>query len=292
MSTLEKSIESKEKRFVAFTSVIAAILLTLMKLIVGLMTGSLGILSEALHSGLDLIAAIMTLFAVRISDKPADHDHNFGHGKIENISALGETLLLLITCVWIIYEAVHRLMTGEVEIIVTYWSYAVIIISIIIDFSRSRALMKAAKKYNSHALEADALHFSTDILSSFVVLLGLVAVQFNFHAADAIAALFVALIVIYISYKMGKKSVDVLTDKAPLETVKLVNEILAKVDGVIQYHDLKIKSMGPSTFIAATIHVDPHLTIQEAHTIAENAEAHIKAQIKNCTIHIHEEPDE
>lgn len=159
----------KEKKKVALLSVFAAIFLTGFKLVVGVLTGSLGILSEALHSGLDLIAAVITYFSVRISDKPADKEHNYGHGKIENFSALIETILLVITCVWIIYEAVGRLISGKTQIEVTVWSYIVVISSIIIDISRSRALSKVAKKYNSQALEADALHFSTDIWSSAVV---------------------------------------------------------------------------------------------------------------------------
>ena len=156
MSTTQ---ESKEKRSIALTSVLAAIFLTGFKLVVGLITGSLGILSEALHSALDLVAAAITFFAVRHSDKPADEDHNYGHGKIENYSALIETLLLVITCIWIIYEAVHRLTTGKMVIDVTVWSFIVIVTSIIVDISRSRALYRVAKKHDSQALEADALHF-------------------------------------------------------------------------------------------------------------------------------------
>ncbi len=187
-----------KKTTVALSSVVAAVFLTASKAIIGVATGSLGILAEALHSGLDLLAAIVTYFSVRVSDKPADRDHHFGHGKIENLSALFETVLLLITCVWIIYEGVQRLQSGKVHIEVTYWSYIVVIASIIIDYTRSRALMKAAKKHNSQALEADALHFSTDIWSSAVVLLGLVCAQFGIHSADSYAALIVAAIVIYV----------------------------------------------------------------------------------------------
>jgi len=163
-----------EKTKVAGLSVFAAIFLTGFKLAVGLVTGSLGILSEALHSGLDLIAAVITYFSVRVSDTPADKRHNYGHGKIENFSAFIETILLLITCSWIVYEASNRLISGNTDIEVSIWSYIVISASIVIDITRSRALYRVAKKYNSQALEADALHFSTDIWSSSVVLVGLV----------------------------------------------------------------------------------------------------------------------
>ena len=162
----------KEKKTVAISSIVAAVFLTGFKFIVGVITGSLGLLSEALHSCLDLVAAVVTFFSVRFSDKPADKQHNFGHGKMENMSALIQTVLLLVTCGWIIYEAIHRLLTKEVEIEVTIWSYLVVIISIIVDISRSRVLYRVAKKHNSQALEADALHFSSDIGSSSAVFIG------------------------------------------------------------------------------------------------------------------------
>jgi len=168
-----------EKRSAALSSVIAAVGLTGFKLIVGLSTGSLGILAEAAHSGLDLMAAVMTFLAVRISGRPADRNHLYGHGKVENLSALFETLLLLITCFWIIYEATHRLLYHSADLKVNYWSFTVMIISILVDVSRSRMLYRAAKKYNSQALEADALHFSTDIWSSGVVILGLSLVKLS-----------------------------------------------------------------------------------------------------------------
>ena len=183
-----KDAALKEKKDAALLSVVAAIILTGFKLVVGLLTNSLGIISEALHSGLDLVAAVITYFSVRVSDRPADKKHNYGHGKIENFSALMETLLLLITCTWIIYEAINRLVSNEIDIKISIWSYIVVITSIIIDVNRSRMLYRVAKKHNSQALEADALHFSTDIWSSSVVLLGLICANFGFFAADAIAA--------------------------------------------------------------------------------------------------------
>ncbi|MGZ3604595.1 MAG: cation diffusion facilitator family transporter, partial [Thermodesulfobacteriota bacterium] len=188
---------AREKRSAAITSVIAAVGLTGFKIIVGLTTGSLGILAEAAHSGLDLMATVMTFLAIRISGKPADRNHLYGHGKVENLSALFETLLLLVTCVWIIYEATHRLLHHSAHLEVNYWSFTVMITSIVVDISRSRVLYRAARKYNSQALEADALHFSTDIWSSAVVILGLIAVKISewvpnlalLRQADSIAAI-------------------------------------------------------------------------------------------------------
>src|ERR1700739_105505 len=165
-----------EKRTVAGNSVFAAIAITLLKIIVGITTGSLGVLSEAAHSGLDLIPAIITFFSVRVSDKPADADHQYGHGKVENFSAFIETGLLLLTCVWIIYEAIKRLFFRSVKIEPNVWAFVVMLVSIGVDVWRSKALGKIAEKYDSQALEADALHFSTDVWSSSVVILGLLLV--------------------------------------------------------------------------------------------------------------------
>ena len=186
----------KDKTTAALSSVIAAVGLTSFKIIVGILMNSLGILAEAAHSALDLVAALMTLFAVRMADKPADKEHPFGHGKIENISALFETILLLATLAWIINEAVQRLFFKQAEVEISIWSFIVMGTSIIIDYTRSRILYRAAKKYNSQALEADALHFSTDIWSSTAVILGLIGVTIArsipglnwMSEADAIAA--------------------------------------------------------------------------------------------------------
>ncbi len=281
-----------EKKRVAFVSVLAAVFLTGFKLFIGLITGSLGILSEALHSGLDLIAALITFFSVRVSDKPADHDHHYGHGKIENLSAFIETILLLITCIWIIYEALNRLITGETHIEVNVWSYIVVVSSIIIDFSRSRALSKVAKKFNSQALEADAIHFSTDILSSVVVLSGLICAHFGFFFADSIAALIVALIVIIISFRLGKRSIAVLLDTAPKKTYEKINSVLKNIKEITNFHDIKIRTSGADTFIEVNIHVNPELNIQQAHEISHKVEEEILKIIDRCTVHVHTEPEE
>lgn len=280
----------KEKKSVALISVIAAILLTGLKLIIGIITGSLGILSEALHSGLDLIAALITYFSVSVSDKPADKDHHFGHGKIENFSAFLETILLLITCGWIIYEAAERLISGNTHIEVNVWSYVVIAVSIVVDINRSRMLSKVARKYNSQALEADALHFSTDIWSSSVVLLGLVCANFGFYFADSIAALGVALIVLYVCYKLGKRSIDVLLDKAPVETFNKVELILSSIPEVKYYSNLKVRTSGADTFIRVIIALEDQITLDVADEICNNVEKEICSAIDRCDVFIHPEP--
>jgi cation diffusion facilitator family transporter len=286
------STKKNEKKNIALSSVLAAIFLTGFKLVIGLLTRSLGILSEALHSALDLVAAVVTYFAVRISDKPADYDHNFGHGKIENISALIETLLLFITCIWIIYEAIGRLVSGNTHFEVTPWSYAVVIISIIIDFTRSRALHRVAKKYDSQALEADALHFKTDIWSSSVVLLVLIASNFNYVSADSIAALMVAMIVLSVSYRLGRKSFDALVDKAPDGIIEQVAIIVADIKEVLLFHDIRVRESGNMKFIELNIHVEKSLSVEQAHDIASSVEDAIQQKIKNSNVVVHFEPEE
>lgn len=282
---------SAEKSKVASMSVIAAVVLVSMKLLVGVATGSLGILSEALHSALDFLAALITWVSVKLSDKPADSDHNFGHGKIENFSALLEALLLLATCAWIVYEALSRLFSGNTHIDVGVWSYVVVIASIAIDSWRSRELMRAAKKYKSQALEADALHFSTDILSSFVVLLGLVCANFGYFFADSVAALGVALIVIWVSLRLSMRAVNSLLDKAPEGLHESVEKIISGVDGVVCLHDLRVRSVGPEYEIDVNVHVDPKLSLVDAHDISERVERAVSQKLGNIIINVHIEPN-
>jgi len=282
----------KEKKKVALISVFAAIFLTGSKLIVGLVTGSLGILSEALHSGLDLVAAVITYFTVRISDRPADQRHHYGHGKTENFSAFIETILLVITCVWILYEAINRLVSGNTHIEINAWSYIVVVTSIVVDVARSRALYKVARKHNSQALEADALHFSTDIWSSAVVLFGLICANFGFFFADSVAALVVAMIVLLVSYKLGKKAIDVLLDRAPIKYVDLVTEALEEASEIKQYHNLRIRTAGADTFIKVNIHLDPLLSLQQVHEICDKIEQEIGSRIIRSEVFIHAEPQD
>src|SRR3954470_18463936 len=196
-----------EKRSVARNSVFAAVAMTSLKIVVGFASGSLGLLSEAAHSALDLVAAIITFFSVAVSDKPADADHQYGHGKVENFSAFIETGLLLITCIWIVTEAIRRMFFGHhVVIEPSTAAFIVLFLSMAVDFWRSRALGKTAIRYESQALEADALHFTTDIWSSGVVIIGLTLVWIgrrfqisSLRVADPIAALAVAGVIIYFS---------------------------------------------------------------------------------------------
>ncbi len=278
-----KQSAEHEKSSVALNSVLAATGLTAMKLVVGVLTGSLGILAEAAHSGLDLVAAIVTWIAVRTASQPPDRKHQYGHGKIENLSALVETLLLLLTCVWIIYEAVHRLLDKNVEMEVNYWSFLVMIVSIIVDISRSRMLYRAAKKHNSQALEADALHFSTDVWSSSVVIAGLLCVKLSdwypslsyLRSADAVAALMVAFIVVYVSLRLGKRTVHGLLDGAPAGMQERIVEAVEAMPEVIDCHSVRIRYSGPHFFVDAHVSLDGKMSLEAAHAITDRIEERI-----------------
>lgn len=281
-----------DKMRVALTSVLAAIFLTGMKLAAGLATGSLGILSEAAHSALDLGAALLTYVAVRISDKPADDDHSYGHGKVENISALLQTGLLILTCFFIIRAAVERLMSGDVQVEVNVWSFVVIIVSIIVDYSRSRALARIAKTYRSQALEADALHFSSDIWSSSVVIIGLISTALGFHQGDSLAAIGVALFVLVISGKLLKETIDALTDSMPKDIEQRIRTALVSLDGIERYRHLRVRQSGSKVFVDMYIDVKRTVPFEMAHHVADAVETRIHEIVPNADVIIHMEPQE
>lgn len=286
---MKDSVEIRKKN-VALSSVFASLLLTILKLVVGILTGSIGIISEAAHSGLDLAAAFITYLAVRISGHPADITHHYGHGKAESFSALIETGLLLITAVWIIYEAVQRLIFGEAAIEVTWYAFGVMFISVAVDITRSSALYKVAKETNSQALEADALHFHIDIYSSLVVIAGLFFVMLGIPLADAIAAIGVAIFVVYASFHLGKRTMDVLMDKAPKEVTEQISVIINKTDGVVGIERLRVRPVVNSVFIDAIIFVGRKASIEQVDNITKSIEENIKKEIMGADLVIHTKP--
>lgn len=287
-----------EKASVALNSVLAAVFLTGMKLVVGLLSGSLGILAEALHSALDLAAALVTYFAVCFSGKAADQKHPYGHGKIENLSAMFETILLLVTCIWIIHEAYDRLVAKNITVDASIWTFAVMVISIVVDVSRSRMLYAAARKHNSQALEADALHFSTDIWSSAVVLLGLFCVKLAdwfpalavLQKADALAALGVAIIVIYVSIKLGIRTIEGLLDTAPSGMAENIKKLVEGMPEIRDCHAVRVRTSGPKVFIDVHVTLDGNLSLKRAHQITDEIEALIQRDIPDADITVHPEP--
>jgi len=288
---------TKQKVRVALTSVIAAVGLTASKAVVGWQTGSLGILSEAAHSGLDLVAALITLFAVRVADRPADQDHHYGHGKVENLSALVETILLLLTCLWIIYEALERLFWKYVEIEPTWIAFAVMAGSVVVDISRSRALARIAASYGSQALEADALHFQTDVWGSLTVIFGLAGVWAGrqwgitwLHLADALAAILVAAIVLVVGGRLGKRSVDALLDRAPLDVVERIRAAVKSVPHLQGAVNLRARQVGPRLFVDAAISIGRDASFEGAHAVVDQVEQRIREVASNASIVIHAEP--
>ncbi|MDD4702104.1 MAG: cation diffusion facilitator family transporter [Desulfovibrio sp.] len=299
---VESQEAGAEKNRAALTSLWAAFALTAVKLVVGLQTNSLGILSEALHSGLDLVAAAITLAAVRIASKPADARHPYGHGKIENLSALAETLLLFLTCFWVVYEGVQRLMAGDTPVTPSLWGVGVMALSIIIDVNRVRILRRVAKKYKSQALEADALHFSTDILSSAVVLVGVLAVwvasALNLPAplheilvqADTVAALLVALIIFRASIRMAMQAVDTLMDSGSTRERSAIITAVTEIQGITDVRDVRLRSSGPISFVDLTVGVEPGIKVSEGHRLAHEAEQAVAQILEGADVTVHVEP--
>jgi len=286
-----------EKRSVAGRSVLASVAITALKVIVGVSTGSLGILSEAAHSALDLIASLITLFSVQVSDKPADADHQYGHGKVENFSAFIETGLLLLTCVWIVYEAISRLFFHHVDIEPTIGAFLVMFFSMVLDFWRSRALGKIAEKYDSQALEADALHYSTDIWSSGVVVVGLLLVIVGrksgvgwLRDADPIAALFVAGVVVYVSSRLARKTVDALLDAAPTGVRNRIIAAVRNVEGLLEVDRVRIRRAGNRYFADLSIGMARNVTFQHSERVADAVTAAVHKVLPDADVVVHSIP--
>jgi cation diffusion facilitator family transporter len=286
-----------EKRSAARNSLFAALAVTGLKILVGVSTASLGILSEAAHSALDLVAATITLFSVRVSDKPADADHQYGHGKIENFSAFIETGLLLVTCGVIVYEAFRRLFFYRVAIEPSLAAFLVLLISMAVDYWRSRTLGRIATKYDSQALQADALHFSTDIWSSGVVALGLALVLLGRHfgagwlrAADPIAALFVAGVIVFVSTRLGRRTVDALLDTAPPGARSKIIKALENVEGLLEVDRVRIRRAGNRYFADVSIGLARNVTFQRSGQVADEVTNTVHRVLPNSDVMVHSMP--
>jgi cation diffusion facilitator family transporter len=279
--------------------VLAALGITALKLVTGLLTGSLGMLSEAAHSGVDLIAAAITLFSVQISDRPADDVHNYGHGKIESLSAFIETVLMLASCIWIFKEAIHRILYREHLLKVSIWPFLVLLLSIAVDYTRSRNLHRVAREHQSDALEADAIHFSTDIWSSAAVLLGLIATYAGQHwnitaleLADPIAAIVVSAIILRVSWLLFRRTIDTLTDATPAHSQSRRDIIrdLSAIDGVLSIDRLRTRRSGPSYFADVTLSLPRNLTFQRTEQITRTATETVQRHLPGADVVVHSLP--
>ncbi len=299
------SARPEAKYSAALLSLVAAFAITALKLLTGVLTGSLGMLSEAAHSAIDLVAASITLFSVHAADQPADEEHNYGHGKIESLSAFVETGLMLASSVWIIYEALSRIFhRHHLALPLSPWPFLVLLLSIGIDYTRSRSLRKIAREQRSDALAADAIHFSTDLWASFAVLLGLTATKCGevFHLpglelADPVAALAVAAIILRVSWSLARRTADTLLDATPAhegataaQTRRKLIQDLGRIDGVLSVERLRTRRAGSSVFADVTLAMPRTLTFQRSEQITFAATSAIQRVLPEADVVVHSVP--
>ena len=282
---------ASDKEHAALGSIAASAGLTVAKAVVGFLTGSLAILSEAAHSLLDFVATVMTYFAVRISGKPADEEHHYGHGKVESVSALIETGLLFVLSGVVIWEAATRLIGGAGHTVeATPWAFAVIAVSIVVDFFRARLLYRVAAENTSEALEADALHFSSDMWSSTAVLIGLAAVALGYEWADAAAAFVVAVFICIAGYRLGRRTVDTLTDTAPAGVAEKITAAVASLAGVVGIERVRVRSAGATMFVDLAVAVSRALPLDRVAVLQQRIEIAVRALFPKAETTINIEP--
>lgn len=291
-----------EKQSAAFLSVAAACAITALKFFVGFLTGSLGMLSDAAHSGVDLIGAGLTFFSVRLSDKPADENHPYGHGKVENLSGFVETFLMLASSVWITFEAIVRIFVHPVAVRHSVWPFAVLLLSIAVDFTRSRKLKTIAERYHSDALAANALHFSSDIWSSVAVLIGLGASWLGSSAtgksmglewlrfADPVAAIVVSLFILHFAWRLAWRTIGALTDAVPREINRQVLWELKGTDGVLSVDQARMRRSGGRYFADFTVSLSRQLTFQRTEELVRDATAAVQRILPDADVVIHTVP--
>lgn len=280
-----------DKERVALGSIAASGGLTIAKGVVGALTGSLAILSEAAHSLIDLGATLMTYFAVRISGKPADEEHHYGHGKVESVAALAETALLFVLSGVVVWEATQRLWNGHGHVVeATLAAFGVIAASIVVDFFRARLLYRVAGDTASEALEADALHFGSDMWSSIAVLIGLGGVAFGLPWADAAAAIVVALFVCLAGWRLGRRTIDTLTDTAPAGVADQVRRIAAKVRGVVAVEGVRARPVGDKLFMEVVVAVSRALPLDRVVALKANVAVAIRAEMPRAEVGVDAAP--
>ncbi|HET7151997.1 MAG TPA: cation-efflux pump [Candidatus Acidoferrum sp.] len=296
MEMVAPSAEAREKKRAALLSVGSATLLVSLKTFLVVRTGSLGVLSEALHSGLDLVAAVITFLSVRVSDLPADERHLYGHGKFENFSAFVETGLLALTALYIVYEAFDRLFFRSVHVQPSVTAILVLLAALAIDLTRSRTLGHVARKYSSEALEADALHFSTDVWSTTVVIAGIALVWAGetWHVAwliyaDALAGLAVAAVILWVGGQLGRRTLDALLDVAPKGLQQQIARALEHMDGVLEVTRVRVRRAGNRHFVDATVSVARTTSLEQVHTLSDAIEKRI-GEIVPSDVMVHVEP--
>jgi cation diffusion facilitator family transporter len=295
-TAISNSKTTSAKQMAALASVGSAIVLLSLKTFLAASTGSLGVLSEALHSTLDLIAAIITYLSVRVSDRPADADHTYGHGKVENFSAFLETALLIVTAAYIIWEAVQRLFFRQITIRPSLLAIGILGIALGIDLLRSRALARVAREHLSEALEADALHFSTDVWSTSVVILGVTMAWVGqrtgitwLRYADPVAALGVAAVVIWVAARLGRRTAEALLDTAPAGLQERVARAVEELEGVLRTERVRARRAGNRHFVDVTVSIPRALSFEQVHAISDAVERRV-SEIIPADVMVHMEP--
>lgn len=275
---------------------LAALAMTVLKLVAGLLSGSLGVLSDAAHSGLDMVGSALTFLSVRVSDKPADEDHTYGHGKFENLSSFGEVLLMAASSAWFIWEAIHRILR-PLELREWAWPVSVVLCSVAVDFWRSRKLRAVAERTRSAALATDAFHFASDIWSSLAVLCGLglswAGVHFSVAAlryADPIAAIMVSLLIFRLTVRLGREAVDVLLDRIPAETRRQILAEVAAVPGVLSVEQARVRRAGTAYFADLTLALPRSFTFEHTGELVEEAKAAVQRALPEADVVIHTMP--
>jgi cation diffusion facilitator family transporter len=278
-------------RRTALASVVAAVLLIALKLVTGLAAGSLAFVAEAAHSGTDLVAALLTFFAVGIAGKPADEAHLYGHGKAEHLAALAEAAFLILVSAVVAGLAVARL-AGRLELDVepAWWAFAVAAVVIAIDVSRALVSYRAARRYTSAALLSNAVHFSADLLGTLAVVGGLLAARAGFPEGDSIAALFVAALVVGAAVRLIRRNVDVLMDRAPADAVAAAREAIDRLEPPVVVRRLRLRQAGGRAFADVVIGVSPGAAVGQGHAAADRVEAALHRALPESDVVVHVEP--
>jgi cation diffusion facilitator family transporter len=281
------------QRRTALISVVAAAALLTLKLVAGLASHSLGLVSEALHSGTDLVAALLTFFAVGVAVRPADPGHQYGHGKAEHLSALAEGAILVAASLLIAWRAItHLVGATETRVEATWYALLVIGIVIVVDAARTFISTRGARRFHSAALQANALHFGSDLAGSGAVLLGLLLVRAGHARADSAAALFVAVLVLVAAARLMKRNVDVLMDRAPADAEEAAREAISGIEPPVELRRLRMRQAGGRQFADVVITVPPGAAVGQGHAAADQVEDAVHAALPGSDVVVHVEPRE
>ena len=284
---------ARARQRTATASVAAAVLLVAVKLATGLATGSLAFLAEAVHSGTDLVAALLTFFAVRVALRPPDREHQYGHGKAEHLAALGESAFLVLVSLFIAFESVRRLIDdGGHDVDVTWWALTVLGLVIVIDASRAIASFRTSRRYGSAALAANALHFTSDLGGSLAVLVGLLLVRAGHSWADSAAALFVGVLVVVAAVRLAKKSIDVLMDRTVADADDRIRAALAQADEQVELRRVRVRQAGGRHFVDLVVGVPMDTGVTQAHAVADRIEEVVERVLGGADVVVHVEPAE